>query len=525
MINMKKTLVFFLSLLGLFQALAQESDYVPFVREGVKWVCYYDNINDYPYIDQYYQQGKSYFTLEIKGDTVINDKAYKAMHKYSGSGIDYTNDTIPIFLREEDKIVYGIIPDGFHYPDMMVGYGVDEIYEAVWSGDEFVLYDFNDTRVYYENLMSAHHKEFKFHYCSDIIIDGHKAKRYEFSYYSDHFIIIEGIGYDELSNNDNMPGYPLQYLYHGGPTYHLSHVIEDGEIIYKSKNYGYEQPDEGDYVPFVREGVKWVYCYENPFGRGVLDMPEGIQYYSFEMKGDVQIGDKLYKPVILTHYLDENGMEKEVEDFVPVYLREEDKVVYAKHADGIQHPQCPVGIYQFISYPYQGLPIYVCDEEFVLYDFNDPKAFYDTIFAKQNMELEDAGLGPFIDYVRTDMIPLGNRQSKCHYFNYIYSDVNKIIEGIGYDGKAGMPLFYFKNFITGFEVMYYLSHVIENGEIIYKGIHYNPDVHVGIDEVVSEQSRREWDGNYYNLMGQPMGTEVPTTPGIYIHQGKKICVR
>ena len=284
---------------------------------------------------------------------------------------------------------------------------------------------------------------------------------------------------------------------------------------------------EYEYVPFVREGVKWVYCidnsYDEAFSETYLPIPAGTSYYSFEMKGEAEFDGKHYKPVIL-YYIDEAGKEI-AQEIIPVYLREEDKVVYAKHADGIQHPQCPVGIYQFISYPYQGLPIYVCDEEFVLYDFNDPKAFYDTIFAKQNMELEDAGLGPFIDYVRTDMIPLGNRQSKCHYFNYIYSDVNKIIEGIGYDGKAGMPLFYFKNFITGFEVMYYLSHVIENGEIIYKGIHYNPDVHVGIDEVVSEQSRRAWDGNYYNLMGQPVGTEVPTTPGIYIHQGKKICVR
>ena len=33
------------------------------------------------------------------------------------------------------------------------------------------------------------------------------------------------------------------------------------------------------------------------------------------------------------------------------------------------------------------------------------------------------------------------------------------------------------------------------------------------------------DENYYNLMGQPVGKDVPITPGIYIHQGKKIVVR
>ena len=280
-----------------------------------------------------------------------------------------------------------------------------------------------------------------------------------------------------------------------------------------------------EYVPFVREGVKWVYFYNNDFAWNVLDMPEGVQYYTFEMKGDVQIGDKFYKPVILTHYIDENGKENEVEDFVPVFLREEDKVVYAIQADGIQHPQCPVGIHQYIGYPNQGIPLPAPLEEFVLYDFNDPKSFYDTFFAEKNHWCESEGFGPYVEYVGTDMVPMGNRQSKCHYFNFVYSDVNKIVEGVGYDGRAGMPLFYFERFTSGLGVMYYLSHVIEDGEIIYKGIYYKPEIHVGIDEVVADRSARVSDNNYYNLMGQPMGKDVPTTPGIYIHNGKKIVVR
>ncbi len=42
--------------------------------------------------------------------------------------------------------------------------------------------------------------------------------------------------------------------------------------------------------------------------------------------------------------------------------------------------------------------------------------------------------------------------------------------------------------------------------------------------MVADQ-RRVVDENYYNLMGQPVGKEVPSTPGIYIHQGRKIVVR
>ena len=70
-----------------------------------------------------------------------------------------------------------------------------------------------------------------------------------------------------------------------------------------------------------------------------------------------------------------------------------------------------------------------------------------------------------------------------------------------------------------------LSHVIKDGKIIYKGMRYNPDNMTGVDEVVADMTRRPYDPNYYNLTGQSMGVEVPTTPGIYIHNGKKIVVR
>ena len=273
--------------------------------------------------------------------------------------------------------------------------------------------------------------------------------------------------------------------------------------------------EDYEYVPFVREGVKWVYGCENPFWEDILDMPEMLHYYSFEMMEDVVINDKYYKPVRLTHYLDKDGKEKEVEDFIPVYLREEEKVVYAILPDGILHPQCPVGIGSYIGMP-SSLPMMTTDEEFILYDFNDPDSLYQSIHTPGTEYLESAG---------EDIMTLGSHRVKVHHYRSWYDEDELIIEGVGYDGNAGMPLFYFESFITGLQVGYGLSHVIENGEIIYKGRWYESDNLVGIDEVVSEQSRRAWDGNYFNMMGQPVGKDMPTTPGIYIHQGGKIVVR
>ena len=60
------------ALLAIGQAAAQEYEYVPFVREGVKWVYYIINYHYDPYNNP--QQGNNvvYRTLELKGDTVIN---------------------------------------------------------------------------------------------------------------------------------------------------------------------------------------------------------------------------------------------------------------------------------------------------------------------------------------------------------------------------------------------------------------------------------------------------------------------
>ena len=189
-------------------------------------------------------------------------------------------------------------------------------------------------------------------------------------------------------------------------------------------------------------------------------MADGIQYYSFELKGDTVIDGKSYKPVQLS-YLTSTG-EETTQDFVPAYLREEDKKVYAILPEGRWYPQCPVGLGLVVS----SNPNYsVAADEFVLYDFNDPTSLYE--------EYE----GFFPDYTYTDTIAVGtNHLCKRHHYVRDYGPQNEmlIIEGYGYVSGYGMPLYYFPTLITGMQVFYHLSHVIENGKIIYKGTHYIP---------------------------------------------------
>ncbi len=505
---MKKIILLaLLALLGMSQAAAQEYEYVPFVREGVKWVyIYHENFYPVP------NTGKL-LNLEIKGDTVINGKTYKLMHKYYGDSINTNNDTVPVCLREENKVVYAFVPNGIVYNDCPVGNRFKSSdADAIREGREFILYDFNNPIAFVRAFSDSLGANFEHLYTDIITVGERQVKRYgEYIEGLGAIDIIEGIG---MRGSNTYPLSCFNVMLYGLPYWALISVIEDGETIFDLElahnvpdvPYGYH------YVPFVREGVQWVYYYNNPFIREVLDMDEGIQYYSFEMKGDVVIGDKHYKQVCLTHYLDENNQV--VEGFIPVYLREEDKVVYAVQPEGINYPQCPVGIGKCVSESFD--PVMDECEEFVLYDFNDPITLYS----------EELG-SPDFQYRATDYVNIGPHVSKRHQYktHWYTSDNDFIIEGIGFDSPTkGTPLFYFNLDITGLQVGYFLSHVVENGEIIYKGAHYKQNPFDGISEVADGQTIKA-DDNYYDLMGRAVGKNVPTTPGIYIHQGKKIVIR
>ncbi len=261
---MKKTLIIIMmALLGMSQMVAQEDEYeyVPFVREGVKWVCYYQNEGGYSIMDQYFGPGKTYFTLELKGDTVIDGQEYKALHKYGGEEINTADDTVLMYLRENDRVVYGIVPVGQKYYGFNeFGYGADvknNILDLIYSGQEFILLEYNDTEDYYLDIFSNdHHGKDIVALDPDYVTFGNKKvlrhkfyKPLQYEYY-----IIEGVGVDGYK-----PGYMLDYLRTGGPgnPYFLSHIIENGEVIYKGINHDFIAPIDGR-LPLLRKGLTWV---------------------------------------------------------------------------------------------------------------------------------------------------------------------------------------------------------------------------------------------------------------------------
>ncbi len=267
---------------------------------------------------------------------------------------------------------------------------------------------------------------------------------------------------------------------------------------------------EYEYVPFVREGVKWVYVINNTniVYPTYPDCPEGIYFQTLELKGDMVINGKTYKAM---HKYSGTAIDTE-NDTVPIFLREEGKIVYGIIPDGRRYEECPIGGPRFDGSEYNG-------EEFVLYDFNDQDAFW-----KGKLDLYSEIVPDLYQNISSDTIQLGNHLAKRYINSWLCGDFH-YIEGIGVDElDSGYTLGYFMGCPPGYPY-FYLSHVVENGQIIYHGLRYGTSLTVGIDEVVADQSRRPLDENYYDLTGRAVGKDVPTVPGIYIHQGKKIVVR
>ena len=266
---------------------------------------------------------------------------------------------------------------------------------------------------------------------------------------------------------------------------------------------------EYEYVPFVREGVKWVCFYKNTYPGEDPELPHGTHYLTLEFKGDTVIDGKSYKAM---HKYSGDAINVE-NDTIPIYMREQDKVVYAIVPDGKFYPDCPIGNMDGTE---EDLDAMREGREFILYDFSDPIAYWNRV-------LND-GDAIYYNHLYTDTIQIGNHLAKRYVEEY--GQDFKLVEGIGIDGFTCYTLCFFMPVLakTGFP-LFFFSHVIENGSIIYKGEYYFPNTHDGIDEVVAERpSGAVFDDQYYNLMGQPVGKEIPTTPGIYIHQGKKIVV-
>ena len=452
---MKKTLIIIMmALLGMTQMVAQEEEYeyVPFVREGVKWVC---------------THGYSHnpFTLELKGDYEFNGKSYKAMHKYSGNSINPENDTIPVYLREEGKVVYGIVPDGKIYNECPIGIEDNQAMESlIKSGKEFVLYDFSNLEEFIEGFLSMCYYKHKVIW--DIVtINGKEAKRCIFRHAGHDYCIIEGIGCDGRPH-----GYPLAIMRTNG-SLHLSHVIENGVEIYRSECYK-NRPQDEPILPIDREGVQWVN------ERVIVNAGDTTrQYYCYEFSGMDRrknpvcysyTGDTLDTSIatIAAKFQDTNYM-----GLVNgcIYDNEPYAKVLAEGRQMINIATGMPGYYQLYSF----------NETYSDIDYSSPLNYYvynqrEEFLTRQNF---------------TEVEPVEIEGVQCRRYAYVdeSGEVQAyLVEGIGFDsrdmGDLLTPFTRKPDPDAEYQEWCGLSHVIKDGKIIYKGLRYDAAAVEGLTE-------------------------------------------
>lgn len=146
-------LLFILTASCCINGAAQKDNYVPLVREGVRWIyLYYDN--PYTYMNEGEGLGEQAYYFEFKGDTTIMGKEWKKLY----CGFDINSPISPTlkpiaFMRESDKHVSLIMNeegrDQYENHHFTPAFGLLETVghcsaETMNSQAPYFIYDFDD---------------------------------------------------------------------------------------------------------------------------------------------------------------------------------------------------------------------------------------------------------------------------------------------------------------------------------------------------------------------------------------------
>ena len=254
---MKKITFLLLGLLMITSASADEYQYSPLVKEGKKWVEYYENTMDFTSGIIYYQ---------FKGETEINGVTYHNLYATLNSD-KIANETTPIaYVREQDRKVFAIVNES-NVVDFPQGYYPLEIdrcqYDA--SSNEFFIYDFNDITSPYDASGFAGDVNISQTDVNGQMVNIYSVPSNEIIYFDDEgmdkheFVVQEAVGTLHEVFINPWPFYPTNGLH-----FNLAWVEDNGQYLYKGAFYDKAiQLVEQEYVPLVREGVVWEYVEYN----------------------------------------------------------------------------------------------------------------------------------------------------------------------------------------------------------------------------------------------------------------------
>ena len=456
-----------------------ESNYTPLAIEGNKWMCGKVDVT---------AQGTTHtpYCYFIKGEKEVNGKTYKCCYKLIGDDEVIDESKLYAFLRDDIQEHKTFVL----YPD---------------ADEESILYDFYNPHNT-EMLKNFGH--------NDIPTDEAKIEEYIMSPDGSHYRLrlsatdynlyyIEGVGFDGTQRCDLfnapapiVPGLEYSYI----QFYKL--IGADGNMIYTSPATD-PTIDNSNYVPLVKEGVKWECVYHiNPWHSVPCDIP-----YTIEIKGDTTINNIAYKCCVYTFEEGVSEWDNHVypaETHTLAFIREdvENKKVYALFNESPGH-----GLYsQFGNFQ-------EINGEFLLYDFdyiNNPKQVWQKSYDPQ---------GPLS--VTAEKITIDGVDRNCYAIGQ-NGEYGYIIEGIGYDGygfnqNAGDLIGQFPSFVAGTdELPVFKAYKNAEGKTIYT----TGDAVNAFNGVEKIEADNNAPVEYYNLQGIKVANPHG---GIFIKkQGNKV---
>ena len=217
-------------------------EYIPLLREGVKWICFETKF----YLEDPYATepgpiltDSRFYTIEIKGDSVINGITYKKCYRYSD--IEWAeNFVIPCsktepytLLREEGRSIY---ETGDHPAQLILDY------YAFWAGDNMtVINDIMEIKLY----EFEENDYFKFEGYKPFLNQDSEVYSFKNHLPSSLGVFVEGVGFDSDFCGDLLTPFYWQAFSMGYQHSFVGlHHMEDaeGNIIYRGRAY----PSAGD---------------------------------------------------------------------------------------------------------------------------------------------------------------------------------------------------------------------------------------------------------------------------------------
>ena len=276
--------------------------------------------------------------------------------------------------------------------------------------------------------------------------------------------------------------------------------------------------------PIVKDSKQWVYYMRYKVMDGYVYTP-----VVYELKGDTTIGNHQY----LKLYRDAYFYDKKTEEIkhtrtVCAYMREHLNKVYVRERGRFYK----MPLYGWVTAPdFRESDI---GYEYLIYLQGDINCFDQIALTVREREI-------YFSFTAEKQIEYNGCKRYCYTTNDPY---RMMIEGVGYvqtNWGSGPHPVVFSNFYNLNPIQFnapewfpngVLSHVIEHGEIIFKGElydyfkenAYDPDKPVGENVAVEDlpvDTPADGSGPLYDLQGRVVTNPAP---GIYVRNGQKVVV-